>query len=103
MSKCIRQGDVILVPRKTAIPTDAVEQDKCILALGEVTGHSHQIPVGAKLFTFDDKKYLQIVGEVATLQHEEHSALEIPYVEYGYDVIIQREYDDKDEWRQVRD
>lgn len=33
-----RQGDV-LVMATTAIPLTAVKQERCVLALGEVTGH----------------------------------------------------------------
>jgi hypothetical protein len=37
-----RHGDVVLVPTNTI---EGEEQEKPILALGEVTGHSHQIKV----------------------------------------------------------
>lgn len=37
-----RQGDV-LIQKVQFIPKTAVKQEKCILALGEATGHAHQI------------------------------------------------------------
>lgn len=97
--KHYRHGDVVL------IPVDEVKGEKLghlTLALGEVTGHSHRIEGGnAALFAFENEKYLEIQDELATLVHEQHKALELP--RGNYQIIIQREYDDKDEWRQVMD
>ena len=48
-----RQGDV-LIQTVRAIPSTAVRQTACILALGEATGHAHQIKRGAYLLIDTD-------------------------------------------------
>lgn len=53
-----RQGDVILIPLDCQIEGPAMEH--CVLALGEVTGHSHQIPEGAEKVAFDRIKHDKI-------------------------------------------
>lgn len=98
--KPIRHGDVILLPVEHAPAGKALEH--LTLAEGEATGHAHRITSGAaKLFQFDEKTYLSVQSEIATLSHEEHKALEIPHGDY--EIKIQREYDDENEWRQVVD
>ena len=86
-----RQGDVFIVGAK-AIPATAVKQPRCILALGEVTGHAHQIKEEAFLWVdTDGSKYVEVYGSGATVQHEEHG----PIVLQGpaiYRVIQQQEY-----------
>lgn len=86
-----RQGDV-LVMTALAIPKTAKRQKKCVLALGEVTGHAHQIKTDAVLWLDQDgTKYVQVRGSEATIVHEEHG----PIVLSGpaiYRVTQQREY-----------
>ena len=96
-----RQGDV-LIQSVQSIPVTAVKQAQCILALGEATGHAHQIKRGAYLFIdTDGGKYIDVIGSSATVEHEEHGpiTLEGPAV---YRVIQQREYT-PEEIRNVRD
>lgn len=97
-----RHGDVLLVPIKK-IPTEAKkrDQEKSVLALGEVTGHSHQMSEGeTAMFDFDDKVYLEVQSEIAALTHEEHHKIELR--SGAFEVIIQREYEPNG-WRAVRD
>ena len=86
-----RQGDV-LVQSATHIPKTAAKQPRCVLALGEVTGHAHQIKTDAVLWVdTDGTKYVEVVSAEATLSHEEHG----PIVLSGpaiYRVTQQREY-----------
>lgn len=86
-----RQGDVFIVAA-TEIPTTAKKEQRCILALGEVTGHAHQIHEEAFLWVdTDGTKYVEVFGSEATLQHEEHG----PIVLSGpaiYRVVQQHEY-----------
>ena len=86
-----RQGDV-LIYSATTIPNTAQKQDRCILALGEATGHAHQIKDEALLWVdTDGTKYIEVFGSEATVQHEEHG----PIVLSGpgiYRVVQQREY-----------
>lgn len=87
----VRQGDV-LICSATIIPKAATKQAHCILALGEVTGHAHQIKEEAFLWVdIDGTKYVEVFGSEAMLQHEEHG----PIVLAGpaiYRVVQQREY-----------
>jgi hypothetical protein len=86
-----RQGDV-LICSATVIPATAQKQPRCILALGEATGHAHQIKEDAFLWVDTDGiKYIEVFGLEATVQHEEHG----PIVLAGpaiYRVVQQREY-----------
>jgi hypothetical protein len=94
-----RHGDV-LIKEVSVVKGDKLPH--LTLAEGEVTGHSHKITDGiATLFKFDDALYLDIQSELATLSHEEHHALQLPRGQY--EIIIQREYDDENEWRNVAD
>lgn len=96
----LRHGDV-LITGDASIPKGATKLDHLTLAEGEVTGHSHRITSGAgELFRFDDKLYLRIQSEIATLTHEEHRALELPRGDY--EIKIQREYEPNG-WKYVAD
>jgi hypothetical protein len=84
----IRQGDVILLPIKKAA---GQKLPHLTLAEGEVTGHAHRISDGrAELYEREGILYLQVLSETATLDHEEHHALEVPRGHWM--VRIQREY-----------
>ena len=86
-----RQGDVLIVQVEKK-PDTATQHPRCVLALGEVTGHAHQILDGAMLWVDSDgTKYVEVYGEEATVTHEEHGhiALTGPAI---YRVVQQREY-----------
>lgn len=112
-----RQGDVLLVPVK-GIPTNykkLVTKGAIILALGEVTGHSHALTAATWLVDacadiaetrafatgamIDRPLYVEVV-EDTTLTHQEHDTLAIPVGIYR--VIRQREYS-PEEIRNVAD
>ena len=104
----VRQGDVLLVP-VDAIPEKArpVARDngRVVLAYGEVTGHAHAISSAAATQLHDDiERYLRLTA-VATLQHEEHAAIEL--APGSYRIVIQREYVpspvNTSSWRRVID
>lgn len=98
--KKYRHGDVI-INECSGIPDGATKAEGLVLALGEVSGHSHRISEGAaELFKFEDKMYLKVQSEIGKLVHEEHKALEIP--SGTYEIIIQREYE-PDGWKYVAD
>lgn len=103
MGHMIRQGDVLLVPvteipEAIPVPRDA---GRVVLAYGEVTGHAHAITEpGVALLEAGERRYLR-ADAAAELLHEEHATLSVaPGL---YEVIIQREYDDSQEWRRVAD
>lgn len=97
-----RHGDVIIKKIKE-VPENAKPKinDKRVLAYGEVTGHSHRFePASMSFFEFDDRMFVNIQDELATLVHEEHKAFRIP--EGTYEIIIQREYEPEG-WKKVVD
>jgi hypothetical protein len=94
-----RQGDVLLIPIKR-IPERAMEHEsngeRIILARGEATGHAHAMKKPkAKLFSMFETRYLRVEEDGAALTHEEHAAIELPKGDYR--VVIQREFDPKEE------
>ncbi|CAB4136961.1 hypothetical protein UFOVP313_26 [uncultured Caudovirales phage] len=93
-----RHGDVLLrqVVKPEQIKEDATQKESHVVAYGEATGHHHRLTGidGARINAlkgFDERAYVEIVGGIATLSHEEHSALKI---EPGfYEITIEQEYD----------
>ena len=89
-----RQGDVLIVPINQ-IPKDVkpipLDNDRIVLAYGEVTGHAHAIKSKTTSFWTTDagKRYLQVKVQ-ALLKHEEHSEIVLPAGDY--EVFQQREY-----------
>lgn len=61
-NKPIRQGDVIILDLAGEIEGEAAKD--CVVALGEVTGHSHRIERGATKILFDPKKHAKIHKDV---------------------------------------
>ena len=90
-----RQGDVLLLKAEGVDLTNATPikpQSGCvILALGEVTGHSHTMTAETVTMTrlFDGREVI-VVDELTALMHQEHAPIEI---ERGmYLVVHQVEY-----------
>ena len=73
-----RHGDV-LIKRVANLPTGSQKRSGNILAHGEVTGHSHRIrqPEAMQLWEQNHTMFLEVIGEKATLVHEEHRPLEL--------------------------
>lgn len=91
MEEQLRQGDVWVESTTGPIPTDAVRQERCILAYSEVTGHCHQVTSGAALFvTVYGARMLDVFDDYAIVEHEEHGPVVIPRGRYR--ARIQREY-----------
>ena len=74
MKKVIRQGDVSLI-QVSAIPSNAVEikteQNRVVLAYGEVTGHAHAIYEDidqVRVWADGKVKYLEVMATVMRLQ-----------------------------------
>ena len=101
VTEAYRQGDVIIIPDRKK-PKDAEKLDHLILALGEQTGHSHQIEKGnALLYAVAGMPgFLDVKDETVDLVHEEHGKIALP--KGTYEVRIQREYE-PDGWRSVAD
>lgn len=100
-----RQGDVF-IRRIKAIPADAkpvARKGDVILALGEVTGHTHRIaaPLDAVDVLMEAERIVMNVKRTVTVTHEEHGAITL---EPGlYESFIQREFDPLAESRKVVD
>lgn len=86
-----RQGDVFIAPIPT-IPADAQPRPHCVLAEGEVTGHSHRVKESgvARLFARAGSLFLEVTAVQATVAHEEHGPVTLPRGTYR--VWQQREY-----------
>jgi hypothetical protein len=90
----VRQGDVMIVEveRKDDLQPVDREAGRIILAHGEVTGHAHAIASNDAMLFMDAKtldRFLDVKAPV-TLDHEEHSRIELP--SGFYQVKQQREY-----------
>jgi hypothetical protein len=96
-----RHGDV-LVESVTSVPDEARRLHHLVLAEGELTGHSHRIAErdAAVLFEMGSNLFLRVIGETATLIHQEHGPISLPTGVYR--VWKQREYSPR-EIRYVRD
>jgi hypothetical protein len=99
-----RQGDVFLFP--AAIPRRAKASKDGVLALGEATGHRHQVFDGEVFVGKDGELYVLATGETelrhvsGTDEKADHDSIAVAPGEYR--VVIQREYE-PDGWRQVTD
>ena len=97
MKEQFRQGDVFVEKCDISIVKENFEEipkdnNRTILAYGEVTGHAHAITSNSVAYVKEKNKgklYL-VVDNDAKLKHEEHK--EIPLPAAIYEVIRQREY-----------
>lgn len=119
-----RHGDVILI-RLDKRHRGRGKPKPPVLALGEVTGHSHRLsPKDAALFAegFSDEIYeelsrkmkgftprqvreleprhLKVLKDGAELTHEEHGAIAMPKADFA--VLIQRDHEPGG-WKRVED
>jgi hypothetical protein len=99
-----RHGDV-LIKRINDI-NGKFKQDKgdVVVALGEVTGHSHRFKSdNGKVELYEDDNgqlFVKVLSEEATITHEEHGPVVVP--KGNYSITIQREYEPEG-WRSVAD
>ena len=87
-----RQGDILFKTISGGIPNDAIDTGGRIIALGESTGHKHEM-LRAKVMrssTSPDIQYVEIV-EPDKAVHDEHREIRLDAGKYQ--VIRQREYD----------
>lgn len=102
------QGDVAIVP-VDGFPKDAKPTKNRKVALGEVTGHSHQILGDVDMRETSDAFYFQVLGNSqVVISHEphpdtEHETIEIlPNQVWRVAKVAQVEYDGEQE-RAARD
>jgi hypothetical protein len=82
--KQYRQGDVYLVKLTDkemlelsgkTLEEIKPEDGKCVLAYGEVTGHSHYVPSSdAVMFEYNEETYLKVTTPTQ-LRHQEHDPI----------------------------
>ena len=86
-----RQGDV-LIAAVDALPRDAVKRPNCVLAEGELTGHSHRVdqPGVAELYECKGALFLRVLAGEAVVVHQEHGPIALSKGVYA--VWQQREY-----------
>lgn len=110
-----RQGDVFLAaidPPKDLGAEVPREGGAVVLALGESSGHRHQIAKGAKLFARGAERFLHVSAKGgatvrvtsdkgAPLAEERHEPVKLP--PGTYKVTIQREWSLDQEVRRVQD
>ena len=86
-----RQGDIFIAV-VSKIPKGAKPQSHCVLAEGEVTGHSHRVEgrEHAHLHAHAGALYLEVLADRATVVHDEHRPITLPRGVYR--VWRQREY-----------
>jgi len=86
-----RQGD-IFIAQAAAIPRGAEPQPSCVLAEGELTGHSHRVEErgAARLYAHASSLYLEVLADVARVVHDEHGPITLSRGVYR--VWRQREY-----------
>ncbi len=86
-----RQGDV-LISAIEQIPRGATKRRDCVLAEGEITGHSHRVdqPGAAALFEHEGRLYLRVLAGEAKVVHQEHGPITLG--QGLYTVWQQREY-----------
>src|ERR1700761_4139586 len=101
--KIYRQGDILLILTNELPELENVnifsiegpeEENSIILALGESTGHKHQIlDTKEKVFLRKSKnsnQFLLLVNDTVDLVHEEHNKITLP--KGNYYVVRQRQY-----------
>jgi hypothetical protein len=100
-----RQGDVGFI--KSKIPVTAKRTTLRPLALGEVTGHSHQVALadvdGVEMYELEGATFLRVTADGGvSIVHEEHGPVKLPAGWEG-EVRIAVEYDEEQDFRQVTD
>lgn len=104
MEKLYRHGD-LCIKRVAELPKGLKKKKDAVLALGEITGHSHVlVPLKKKVQVYENEQG-QVLFEVeqeAKLTHQEHKTIIIG--KGIYTVIREREYNPFEaEIRQVLD
>ena len=69
-----------MIAKAGAIPHGAAKRPNCVLAEGELTGHSHRIDQCgvAELHEHGGVLYLRVLAAEAKVVHEEHGPITLP-------------------------
>lgn len=88
-----RQGDIFLKHTSEKIENfEEIEREneRIVLAYGEVTGHAHAIKSKNAILVKANNKIFLMVLKPVELEHEEHAKINLPIG--NYEVIRQRQY-----------
>ena len=101
MNRPYRQGDILFIP-VDKIPEGSKPKGDGVIALGEATGHKHQLSQGSKaaLEMVAQVMYINALLEGAEVVHNEHPPISLP--PGNFQVEQQEEYH-PESWRQVQD
>lgn len=86
-----RHGDVMIAAVE-AIPEEAEFKPTSVLALGELTGHSHRIEdaKSAEIYALGERMFVRVTADQARVVHQEHKPIVLPRGNYRF--WFQREY-----------
>lgn len=96
--KIFQQGDVILKV-VSSVPAGPRKEDdltkKGILALGEATGHCHQLERTeldeADVFRINEELFM-VVKKAVALKHQEHNPVTVPPGTYKVDIVRETDH-----------
>ncbi len=90
MARIFRQGD-ILVREVAKVPGEAQKQLDNVIAVGEATGHKHELLSGEScIFEKKNSKFLVLLDDT-DLIHPEHDTIKLPTGKF--EIVREREYD----------
>jgi hypothetical protein len=75
MKPHLRQGDILFI-KVDKLPEKRTPKADRVVALGEVTGHSHRV-VGGNLFESDFGMFVESDGDTEIV-HDEHGPITLP-------------------------
>lgn len=86
-----RHGDV-MIAAVDALPIEAKIKPTAVLALGELTGHSHRIEDAstAEILEWRGQMFVRVTASTARVIHQEHKPITLPRGSYHF--WFQREY-----------
>ena len=90
--KMYRQGDILIVERKSIPNGKKTKRERGNILDGETTGHVHRVDdiEAADVLEIGEGLYLNVSENGVSIIHEEHAPIMLP--EGIYEVIRQREY-----------
>ena len=88
--KIYRHGD-LTIKQVAKIPDNVIQLSTNIIALGEKTGHNHQLVGQVQVYETPDKQIHFEASQDVIVKHQEHNTLKI--AKGNYVVIHEREYD----------
>ena len=86
--KFFRHGDLLIV-KISSIPKSASPTSTNIIAVGEKTGHNHELNGSHRIYELDKYLYFEAKQDLE-VKHPEHNTIQIPKGKYT--IVHEREY-----------